>query len=170
VTPRECLAHVIRPACALAGPRFVDPRAEVALLAIALQETGLATRRQQGGGPGRGYVQFERAGIAGVLTHSASAVAARALLRTLAYPATITPAEVHGAVEHNDLLCLGLARLLLFTVPAPLPALGDRDETWSQYVAAWRPGAVTGGGSRAAAARRRWTTNYAKALDAMGAA
>jgi hypothetical protein len=46
------------------------------------------------------------------------------------------------------------ARLLLFTLPAPLPLQSDPDEGWRQYLDAWRPGTPH---------LATWTANYAAA-------
>ena len=58
-----------------------------------------------------------------------------------------------------------MARLLLWTLPQALPT--DQDAALDQYVAAWRPGAITGGGERAEEARRRWPDSYGVAVEAV---
>jgi len=37
-------------------------------------------------------------------------------------------------------LAAGVARLLLWTDPKALPAIGDADAGWSLYLRTWRPG------------------------------
>ena len=44
------------------------------------------------------------------------------------------------ALENDDVLAAGLARLLLFTDPKPLPAVQQVDTAWNCYVRTWRPG------------------------------
>jgi hypothetical protein len=86
-------------------------------------------------------LQFERVGVRGVLTHPATRALGLTLLSTLRYPTSPIDAAtdaVYLAVEHNDVLCLALGRLLLWTHPDPLPE--DAEAGWAQYVALWRPG------------------------------
>lgn len=47
---------------------------------------------------------------------------------------------VWDAIEQDDVLAAGLARLLLWTDPGRLPRLGDADGAWQLYVRTWRPG------------------------------
>lgn len=138
MTPAQCLDAVIRPACRLLGSQYSDDRAAGQLLAIAMQESGLRYRRQIRG-PARGWFQFELTGLQGVATHPKSQPGFRSLVSTLGYDAATVP-ELHAVLEHNDLLAAGCARLLLYTVPRPLPCLGEQDEAWSQYLESWRPG------------------------------
>jgi len=126
------------------------------VLAIALQESGLAARTQAEGGPARGLWQFERAGVRGVLTHPSSASHARRLCAARACPAS--EYSVWIALAGDDLLACGFARLLLWTDPAPLPALGDADGAWACYERNWRPGRPR---------PEHWAANYAMALDAV---
>lgn len=154
MTPADCLHSVILPGCRLLGAQFVDDRASAMLLAIALQESGL-THRRQVRGPARGYWQFEVTGLQGVATHPRSQPAFRALVSTLGY-GYATTAELHAVLEHNDLLAAGCARLLLYTVPHPLPFLGEEDEAYSQYLEAWRPGKPH---------RGRWSDGYPVAVQ-----
>lgn len=155
MTPGTFLALALRPACALLGPRFVDPRAEVLLLAICLQESGLQYRRQLHG-PARGFAQFELIGVEDVLTRATSAAAAQALLAELAYPLWSPAPVVHAAIEHNDLLACGIARLALFNLPQPLPTVGAAEAGWAQYLAVWRPGKPR---------PTAWAGHYARAVE-----
>lgn len=113
-----------------------DWRAKQMLLAIGGQESGFAARRQGGGGPARGFWQFEKGGVGGVLEHRASQRAARLTCEALLVPPAVD--AVHAALEQNDLLACAFARLLLFTDPAPLP--GEPDQGWLVYARCWRPG------------------------------
>lgn len=139
ITPRQAAAEIIDATFSQLLPaKFDSTAARVQLLAIALQESGLAHRRQVGG-PANGLWQFERGGgVHGVLSHPASRNWARALclLRAVAP----TDADLYGAIAHDDLLACAIARLLLWTDPDPLPALGDAKGAWDYYVANWRPG------------------------------
>ncbi|MFC0669487.1 Arm DNA-binding domain-containing protein [Azotobacter chroococcum] len=65
---------------------------------------------------------------------------------------------VYAALEHDDILAAAFARLLLWTDPAPLPAVGEVAKSWDLYVRTWRPGKPH---------RNRWDVCYAQAMDAL---
>lgn len=48
--------------------------------------------------------------------------------------------DVFEAMAWNDTLACAMARLLLWTDPAKLPAVGDKEEAWNYYLRCWRPG------------------------------
>lgn len=137
--PRAALDAIIRPCYRDVLPgRFASTEATVMLLAIAMQESRLEFRRQFKG-PARGLWQFERGGgVQGVLQHPATRRYAMAVcvLRGVPYVA----GDVYDALEHDDLLACAFARLLLFSDPRPLPAVGDADGAWDYYIRNWRPG------------------------------
>jgi hypothetical protein len=138
--------------------RFDSPEARVMLLAIGLQESRFAHRRQIGG-PARGLWQFERGGgVAGVLRHPSSKVLAADACRD--HCVKPTAAAVYGHLEHDDVLAAKFARLLLWTDPRPLPALGDVEGAWRYYIRNWRPGKPH---------RHTWNALYADALEAVRA-
>lgn len=133
--------------CALCAlpEKMSRPEARVMLIAIGLQESRLIHRRQLVGnpprptGPATGLWQFERGGgVTGVLNHRASRDYAHALCRIRDVDAT--PGEVWAALQHDDVLAAGFARLLLWTDPHRLPALGDAQAAWDLYIRTWRPG------------------------------
>lgn len=117
-----------------------DERAARFLLAIGAQESGWIARKQYGAGTAKGYLQFEQIGVAEVFRHPASADTARALLRMLDYPTTLTPDQVYELIEHNDLLAIGIGRLALRRHPARLPHGTEADMGWGQYLDIWAPG------------------------------
>lgn len=157
ITPARALAKIIDPTSEILPGVPWNDRADVALLAIALQESGLAARVQRGGGPARGLWQFEQGGaVHGVMTHPATAKLAAQLLAKRGVPKTERSAYL--ALPADDLLACGFARLLLFTDRAPLPALGEADALWAYYLRNWRPGHPW---------PEHWATNYAMALDAV---
>lgn len=159
MTPEQALTHVIAPAMAELGDGLDSPQARVQLLAMALQESGLFERHQVGG-PAHGLWQFEAGGgVKGVLTHSASQRRARALCESHGIAPTI--AAVFAALEQDDVLAAGFARLLLWTLPMPLPAIGDEQAAWDQYIEAWRPGKPH---------RDRWAKVYPLAVQAVRSA
>lgn len=111
--------------------------AKAMLMAIAMQESRWDHRRQIGG-PARGFWQFERGGLEGVLRHRASQPLIHAVLDRLDYDHLVGNSYI--AIEHNDVLAFAYARCLLWTLPDPLPARSEAAEGWNQYYAAWRPG------------------------------
>lgn len=113
-------------------------RVTTMMLAIGLQESRFKHRRQING-PARGYWQFERGGgVRGVLLHNTTRDAAVALCKARG----VAPNDqaVYAALERDDVLAAGFARLLLWTDPRPLPELGDADAAWDYYIRNWRPG------------------------------
>lgn len=141
MTPALLLALVIRPVLHwLAGPMARIPHtaeAERMLLAIALQETELRHRRQVPIAHAMGWWQFERGGgVAGVLAHHATREAARSICAALRVDPSA--AQVHLALEHNDVLACAFARLLLRSDPAPMPTV--QTTGWACYLRNWRPG------------------------------
>ncbi|MNO67320.1 hypothetical protein D3C76_581250 [compost metagenome] len=136
------------------------PQAVTMLLAIGLQESGFATRRQYGNGPARGLWQFElgtqagKGGIWGIYLHSASREHLRALCGKRGV--VFEPGAIYRQLEHDDVLAAACARLLLWTDPAPLPELGSPAASWNLYARTWRPGKPH---------PEKWPSNYAKALE-----
>lgn len=121
--------------------RMQSPEATAMLLAIGLQESKFAARRQLPKGPARGFWQFERAGgVEGVLTHPDTWKPVRQVLNALSYPPEADSYACHTALEHNDVLAVCFARLLLWTLPERLPRRLEIDVAWNQYLRAWRPG------------------------------
>ncbi len=163
-TPDPLLQSVtttaINPALQFLPPVMDSAAARVLLLAIGLQESGLQSRRQLGNGPARSLWQFELGsqlrggGIWGVFLHDSS----RGLLQQLcdARHCAFTPSSIYSAIEIDDVLAAGLARLLIFTDRAPLPALGDVDGAWVLYSQrTWVPGKPR---------PADWPNNYARAM------
>lgn len=130
----------ITPALALLPGHMDSQQARVMLLAIGLQESRFEHRRQMGNGPARGFWQFEQGGgVKGCVNHSASAPYLRQLCtaRGVAFNAP----TIWRAIEHDDVLAAGLARLLLFTDPYKLPSVNDQGGAWELYAdRCWRPG------------------------------
>jgi hypothetical protein len=160
IAPELALSQIIVPALAELGDGMDSPAARVLMLAIPMQESGLKYRHQVGG-PAHGLFQFERGGgVKGVLTNSASQRRARLLCERHGIAPTI--AAVYDAIEHDDVLAAGFARLLLWTLPVALPAIGDEQEAWEQYIAAWRPAPRDADKRRA-----RWAHAYPLAVKAV---
>lgn len=156
MTPREARNGPLAEALLLLPAKMTSPQAELMLLAIGLQESRL-THRRQIGGPARGLWQFERGGgVAGVLRHAASRE--HALSVCDARRVAPVPEQVYQRLEHDDVLAAAFARLLLYTDPARLPALGEVGASWDLYLRTWRPGKPH---------RHTWDALYAQALEAV---
>lgn len=158
MTPAEFSTRILAPAAA-AFPFHDDPRARALLLAIAGVESGWAMRAQSFDGPAAGWWQFEVGGIVGVMEHPASRDVLREFCDQQAVP--FERMDIHTAIEWHDGLAYALARLLLWTDPAPLPTVGDEAGGWLVYNRLWKPGKPSA---------PRWTTRYAEALAVTGAA
>lgn len=157
ITPAVLLDYMIDPTLAwleeLIGIPMSD-EARVLLLTIIGQETNWGARLQQGG-PARGWYQFESGGgIAGVLTHPASSANIRIVCDALLIPCT--QSTCYEAVAWNGILATSFARLLLYTDPAPLPAVGEIETAYAIYDRCWRPGSKR---------PQDWPGNYATAAQ-----
>lgn len=138
MTLAEIIEQAYLPAIALINVRDT-PEARVMILAIGLQESRFKYRAQLGNGPARSFWQFERGGgVKGVLGHTVSASRARLLCEARGVMAT--PLNVWQAMEFDDVLGAGMARLLLYTDPRALPAVTDAAGAWDCYIRNWRPG------------------------------
>lgn len=151
---QQIRASAIAPALKLLPLKMSGHRAEQMLLAIGLQESRFEYRRQIGG-PARGFWQFERnGGVRGVLEHPSTRALAESVC--LARNVEDTADSVYGALEHDDVLAAAFARLLLWTDPQPLPAVGEVARAWDLYLRTWRPGKPH---------RKTWDALYAQAME-----
>jgi hypothetical protein len=129
---------VLPAALSMLPPHMDSTAARAMVLAIGMQESRFAYRRQLGGGPALGFWEGEiTGGYRGILKHPATREYARGALKRMAYGEP--DASDFLALEHNDILAGIGARLLLFTHPKALPE-GDSNEAWRQYIDCWRPG------------------------------
>nr|WP_249363980.1 hypothetical protein [Bordetella trematum] len=167
----QIIKWAINPALALLPPGMDTPAARVMLLSIGLQESRFEHRRQLVGrpprpvGPAKSFWQGEEGGgmVRGVRLHAATRSLAAELYR--ARGVAPSDAAIWEAIEFDDVLAAGLARLLLWSDPQRLPAVGDEDGSWALYLRTWRPGAYTRGtpGERNAL-RAKWASNYGAAM------
>ena len=135
--------------------------ARVILHAINLQENPRRLE-QQIGGPARGDYQFESGGgVKGVLSHAASKDLAYSVCAARGVKADRL--SVYEAIGHDPILAAALARLLLWTDPKPMPAVGDEPGAWSLYLRVWRPGAYE---RQPEELRAKFKKNYATAMAA----
>lgn len=150
---RSIIDKYLLPAFRLLPERMDFPEARVMLLAIGQQESAFALTRQVGG-PAVGYWQFEKGGgVTGVLQHRATRDLAAAVCKARGIQPT--PDAVYAALEKDQILAAAFARLLLWSDPAALPALGAVSDGWACYIRNWRPGKPR---------RAAWDAYYAKAL------
>ncbi|QDJ52794.1 hypothetical protein [Bordetella hinzii] len=161
MTLHEIIRLGIDPALELLPARMDTVAARVMLLANGLQESRFQHRRQIGG-PARGFWQFEkgtrasRGGVWGVFLHPASKDHLAALCR--ARSVACDPDAIYAALEYDDVLAAGVARLLLWTDPKALPAVGDVEAAWALYLRTWRPGKPH---------PKTWPALYAQAMAAV---
>ncbi len=141
----EIPSSAIDAALALLPSAMDTPQARVMLLAIGLQESRFVHRFQivagkpRAKGPARGFWQFERGGgCAGVLRHAASRYWMFQVCEIRGCKPTAD--ALWRAIENDDVLAAAAARLLLFTDPKRLPAVGDEAGAWALYMRVWRPG------------------------------
>lgn len=152
IAPADLLAKIIVPALKLLPAPMTSDRAKVPMIATSGQESAFKHRWQvvdankpQKRGPARGLWQFElgtkasRGGVWGVYLHPASRYWLAELCKVRGVE--FTPRAIWLALETDDILAAGLARLLMFTDAKPLPQMGDEQETWKMYrFRCWRPG------------------------------
>lgn len=137
--------------------------AKVLLYATSRQENPQRLA-QQVGGPAVGDYQFEKGGgVKGVMTHKASADLCRAVCT--ARKVTFDASSIYQALKTDAILAAALARLLYYTDPKALPAVGDEAGAWALYLRTWRPGAY---GRQPEELRAKWKKNYADAMKAYG--
>lgn len=156
MSPALFLALAVDPALRLLPPAMTSIEARAMLVAIAMQESEIAARRQQPKGPARSYWQFEMPGVEEVLTHRATKRHALAVCAALDVEPVV--AAVHRAIEFQDVLAATFARLLLWRLPAALPGEFQPDIAWQQYEKAWKPGKPR---------PAKWPTSYAVAWTAV---
>lgn len=142
--------------------------ARVMLIAIGLQESRFKHRRQLVGsppkpvGPAAGYWQFEkgsaasRGGVWGVFLHEST----NRTLKDLCLKRSVaqSPSNIWEAIQKDDVLAAGLARLLLWSDPLRLPVVGDAEGAWKLYLRTWRPGKPH---------RATWDALYAEAVQSV---
>lgn len=139
MTLDEITKTAIDPALSLLPKHMDAPQARVMLLTIGQQESRFEYRRQMGNGPAKGFWQFERGGgVKGCVNHPASKDLLQALCK--ARGVRFDAQSIWDAIESDDVLAAGLARLLLWTDPHKLPAVNDVDGAWELYLRVWRPG------------------------------
>jgi hypothetical protein len=167
----QVLRFVIPAAYDLLPPAMASDSATAMLLATGNQESEFKHRKQGGGGPARGFWQFEKGtrdtlgGVTGICQHPKTRDLLADALRRMRYGHIIGKAvEIHYVIEDNDPIACVCARLLLWTLPARLPLPGEPDEAFRQYIDAWRPGAWKNGtATERARLRAKFDANFTDA-------
>lgn len=151
----------VSPALAFLPAQMNSPEARVMLFAIGLQESQFVYRRQHGNGPARSFWQAEKGsrllggGVMGVVRHKASRYWLNALAEWRGVQ--FDNVAIWAAMENDDVLAAGFARLLLFTDARPLPKLHDLHSAWECYAKrTWCPGKPK---------PEKWPRNYGEALQ-----
>jgi hypothetical protein len=131
----------------------------VLIHAICGQESNWTERLQKPVPYAHGFAQFERmGGVKGVLQHPATKAIAKRLCDNYNIPATPTGVWVTIGLPEGDNLAIAFARLLLFTDPRPLPAVGDVEASREYYERNWQPGKKDA---------ERWRRVYPQSLKAV---
>lgn len=162
MTPETFYSRIVEPTLQyMAGsPSIAIPvtdSARVLVMAIAGQESRWKERRQIGG-PAHSYWQFERGGgVAGLFGHPATKLKLGTVCAAL--DIEYDPDVVYEAMIWNDTLACAMARLLLYSDPAPLPAYWDKIAGWQYYERNWRPGAPH---------PETWSALFEQSLKAIG--
>ncbi|SAK71346.1 hypothetical protein AWB80_03809 [Caballeronia pedi] len=140
----DVIRTAIAPALAILPYQMDTGEARVMLLSIGLQESRFTWRQQMGGGPARGFWQCEqgtqasRGGVWGFYLHPSSRYWMSVLCK--ARGVSFDAASIYSALDRDDVLAAGVARLGLFTDPKSLPAIDDITGSWNLYQRVWRPG------------------------------
>lgn len=113
------------------------------IVAVAYQESKLIARKQYGGGPARGFLQFEKMGVINDV-----AVRGRGLefVEILSLPcprprnSTVATQAMYDAVTYNDMLGVWLF-IDKYRLHRLRPPRSDAIEVkWEMYLATWAPG------------------------------
>ena len=172
MTLAEITAAGIDPALALLPAAMGGDGSRVELLTIGLQESRFVHRRQMVGnpprptGPAKSFWQGELGGgmVRGIRLHPATAARAAALCVESGVPNNDT--AIWNAIENDDRLAAGRARLLLWSDPGPMPAVDDEEGAWALYLRTWRPGAWSRGSqAERADLREKWARNHRSARE-----
>lgn len=156
MSAKTFLDEVVNPALATLPDEMNSPEARLMLVAIALQESGLAAR-QQVGGPAKGLLQFERNGVLAVMHHTRTADVVFHWCDENGV--TYGSNSIYERLALDDELACVFARLLLWSDPRPLPEIGDVMTAYELYERCWRPGKPS---------YSRWKqTAYPEALQAV---
>jgi hypothetical protein len=137
------LLEAIESAAALLPPKYDNgiPYKRL-MLGITFQEADGIHRKQKGGGPARGLWQYEkgtvesRGGVTGLMLHPATRIDLLHFTESFGIP--FDADAIWKALEFNDVLAAGLARLSLWIGPGKIPT--TEKAAWEYYESIWNPG------------------------------
>lgn len=139
----QVLRRAINPALRILPHEMTSDTARQLLLTIGLQESGFETRVQYGGGPARGFWQFEQGteashgGVWGVYLHPSSSGPLQYVCHRRGV--SFDPVSIYNSLELDDVLAAAVARLLIYTDPYACP--DEVSDAWDMYaLRTWRPG------------------------------
>ena len=119
----------------------MNDAARVGICAIAGQESGWQKRVQDDDGPAHSFWQFERnGGVAGLMSNRKTGPFVKRMAASLGIKYNPMSVWAAMATPNGDGMSFGMARLLLWSDPDPLPAPSDDDAWWGYYARNWRPG------------------------------
>jgi len=150
----EALASYVIPALALLPAKMNTAPAQKLLLAIGLQESDFIYTTQMGGGPARGYWQFEKVAVTDVLTRAATKSDAERVCGHFLLAANAN--LVYSTLASNHILAAAFARLNLYNDPQALPQ--TESAGWDTYLRVWKPGMPR---------PAEWSANYSAAAAAL---
>lgn len=150
MTPRVFLSEIMLPAMAWCSNKADLPYSDAStkvLLAIAGQESNWSSRAQisAGGvvGPARSFWQGEKTGgliLVATSPNASLTIREKAAKLCVAASVDIKAETIWRAIEGHDGLAYGLARLLLYSDPDPIPT--TEEAAWQCYAKRlWKPGA-----------------------------
>ena len=158
ITAADLLSLIVRPTLRWLGEKYATHEAEVLLIAIAIQESRLAARRQQPSGPARSYWQIEPQTAKAVYLKWGTGQ--RALDKLGLRPVTLLIAKEQ--MEWSEVGSCIIARGILYLDSKPLPWVGNEDAAWDYYAnRTWRPGKPR---------HNAWQQSYSTAMDAVALA
>lgn len=135
----EFYTTILKPASAfMAGidARLSTPAADRFLLTAAGQESGWRNIAQEGNGPAMGPWQEEPIAPRLVL-HNINTQNYMHILSRKRF-VRIDPESIYNALLSDTVLSYGVARLLLWADPHPVPV--TESDAWECYLRVWRPG------------------------------
>lgn len=115
-------------------------------------------------GPAAGDYQFElTGGIRGLRNFKSAIVQGQLAEACKARKVPRNAEAIFDALQVDPVFAAALARLLYYTDPKPLPAVGDEAGAWALYLRTWRPGAYD---RQPEELRAKWRKSYADAMKA----
>ena len=141
INDKQELVEMVKGVCIALSWSGKAPRETVSLLMeTAAAESAFMLRRQTGGGPARGLWQVEPATADDIfqnyMPHRPQIIRIVSQLSfgfTLFEPLIVTRGELSDLLEHNDVFCCCLARIVYLRDPDPIPhTVEERAAYWKR--------------------------------------